>query len=183
MRKHIKIFDLPPDVQIAARMIGLDCKRPYTRYGDRFYRPYRNWYACSVFCSDLSILTGMENAGIAEKCGGRHVGVAFKLTRHGLDWLGKNWVFISMIAGVCNMAKEICEDCGKLFETKNGFYCPECRKKRTSAAAKRNNLNQLGINARLGKCERIATTAANPHNYTGAVDVDEDKDYSGLLEE
>lgn len=44
-------------------------------------------------------------------------------------------------------AKEICEDCGKLFETKNGFLCPDCRKKRLSRYAKERKLNRLGAEA------------------------------------
>jgi len=37
------------------------------------------------------------------------------------------------------MAKEICEDCGKLFEAgKRAFLCPACRKKRQSETARRN---------------------------------------------
>lgn len=36
------------------------------------------------------------------------------------------------------MAKEICEDCGKLFEAgKQAFFCPACRKKRQSEAARK----------------------------------------------
>ena len=45
------------------------------------------------------------------------------------------------------MAKEICYNCGKTFETKKGWYCPECRKKVISDAAKKRNLNKLGLKA------------------------------------
>lgn len=36
------------------------------------------------------------------------------------------------------MAKEICQDCGKIFEGgPKAFLCPECRKKRVEAGKKR----------------------------------------------
>ena len=41
MRKDIPLHQYPKDVQIAAHMIGLDYKRPYTRHGRRYYKPYR----------------------------------------------------------------------------------------------------------------------------------------------
>lgn len=44
--------------------------------------------------------------------------------------------------------KLICEDCGKTYEGGwNAYYCPSCRKKRQSAAAKRRNLHKLGNDA------------------------------------
>ena len=43
------------------------------------------------------------------------------------------------------MAKELCEDCGKVFDGgPTAFFCPECKKKRLSRAAKERNLNKLG---------------------------------------
>ena len=43
------------------------------------------------------------------------------------------------------MAKELCEDCGKVFEgSKWAHFCPECRKNRQSESAKKRNLNKLG---------------------------------------
>ena len=47
------------------------------------------------------------------------------------------------------MAKEVCEDCGKVFEPKSnrGFICPECHRKRLSRYAKERNLNKLGNDA------------------------------------
>ena len=34
------------------------------------------------------------------------------------------------------MAKEICEDCGRVFEAgPYSFFCPECRKRRISKAS------------------------------------------------
>jgi hypothetical protein len=54
------------------------------------------------------------------------------------------------------MAKEICEDCGRVFEAgPYSFFCPECRKRRISKAsserAKRIGLSRMGVEARWGK--------------------------------
>ena len=46
------------------------------------------------------------------------------------------------------MAKEMCEDCGKVFECgKYAFYCPDCRKERQRKSAKERNLNKIGNDA------------------------------------
>lgn len=46
------------------------------------------------------------------------------------------------------MAKELCEDCGKVFEGgPYSYFCPSCRKRRLSEAAKRRNLHKLGKEA------------------------------------
>lgn len=46
------------------------------------------------------------------------------------------------------MAKELCEDCGKVFEGGSAaFFCPECKRKRLSQAAKERKLNKLGNDA------------------------------------
>ena len=47
------------------------------------------------------------------------------------------------------MAKEICQDCERVFETKSGkvYFCPECVKARLSASAKRRGLNSIGNEA------------------------------------
>ena len=48
------------------------------------------------------------------------------------------------------MPKEICEDCGKVFEAgPKAFLCPPCRRRRLSEQAKKRNLNRVGLNARL----------------------------------
>ena len=42
------------------------------------------------------------------------------------------------------MAKEICQDCGKVFECgPYAHFCRACIKRRLSEAAKRRNLNKL----------------------------------------
>ena len=46
------------------------------------------------------------------------------------------------------MAKEICEDCGKVYEAgRYTFLFPDCRKKRLSESAKRRKLNEIGNKA------------------------------------
>lgn len=46
------------------------------------------------------------------------------------------------------MAKEICVDCGKVYNAgAHTFFCPDCRKKRLSEAAKRRKLNEIGNRA------------------------------------
>ena len=47
------------------------------------------------------------------------------------------------------MAKEICQDCEKVFEPKShkGMICPSCHKKRLSYYAKARKLNKLGNEA------------------------------------
>lgn len=46
------------------------------------------------------------------------------------------------------MAKEICQDCGKVFEGGfNAFFCVDCRKRRLSESAKRRSLDKIGNDA------------------------------------
>lgn len=41
------------------------------------------------------------------------------------------------------MAKEICQDCGRIFEGgPHAFLCPECRKKRVEAGKKKAGLRK-----------------------------------------
>ena len=50
-------------------------------------------------------------------------------------------------------AKTICEDCGKVFDGgPYAYFCPECRKKRLSKAAKDRNLNKLVNDAYSEQC-------------------------------
>lgn len=47
------------------------------------------------------------------------------------------------------MAKELCQDCGCVFEpkSKKGMICPKCHKARLSRYAKERKLNQIGNEA------------------------------------
>jgi predicted RNA-binding Zn-ribbon protein involved in translation (DUF1610 family) len=48
-----------------------------------------------------------------------------------------------------DLAKEMCQECGKTFlGGKNAFICPDCRKIRLSEAAKKRQLSKLGNEAR-----------------------------------
>lgn len=52
------------------------------------------------------------------------------------------------------MTKEICVDCDKVFYGgKKSFFCPDCRKRRLSEAAKKRNLNKIGNAAYSKKCK------------------------------
>lgn len=75
-------------IEVAQHAIGLGYRKPYTRHGKRFYRPYRNYFAASIGSSDYELLEKMANDGYARfrKSGDR---AFFWLTREGLDWLGE----------------------------------------------------------------------------------------------
>lgn len=55
------------------------------------------------------------------------------------------------------MAKEICHDCGQVFEPKSGraFICPECHKQRLSAYAKKRGLSKMGSDAHAKYCAEL----------------------------
>jgi len=47
------------------------------------------------------------------------------------------------------LAKEMCQDCGKVFMGgPNAFFCPACKKRRLSESAKKRNLNKIGQESR-----------------------------------
>lgn len=74
-------------IDLAKHCIGLDRKKPYTRHGKKFYRPYRNFYATG---SDFEDWETLELAGYANRDEkNQHGGYTFSLTRAGLDWLGE----------------------------------------------------------------------------------------------
>lgn len=75
-------------VALASHAIGLDHKNPYTRNGKRFYRPYRNYYDASP--KDCDHWETMCGAGFAKRGHeDRYGGRMYRLSRDGLDWLGK----------------------------------------------------------------------------------------------
>lgn len=46
------------------------------------------------------------------------------------------------------IARMVCNDCGEVYMGgKKSFFCRECIRKRLSSAAKKNNLNRIGIEA------------------------------------
>ena len=71
-----------PFIERAKHCIGMDWKKPYTRHGRRFYKPYRNYYeAPGRYDYVWSIL---QDIGYAEE----YAAACFKLTPSGLRWLG-----------------------------------------------------------------------------------------------
>lgn len=65
------------------------------------------------------------------------------------------------------MAKEICQECEKVFEPKSSkaMICPSCHRKRLSEAAKARNLNKLGNDAySKQQAERKAERRASDEN-------------------
>lgn len=76
-------------IDYASHAIGLDYKRPYTRHGKKFYKPYRNYY--DTFTSD-EVWLELEKLGYAKSYGLKVIDgrehISFELTRKGLDWLG-----------------------------------------------------------------------------------------------
>ena len=75
-------------VDLATHAIGMDNKGTYTRQGRIFYKPYRNYFATSRDSNDFKEWSWMEQYGYAKSLAdGNHV--LFRLTRAGLDWLGK----------------------------------------------------------------------------------------------
>lgn len=74
-------------IELAKHCIGLDRKKPYIRHGKKFYRPYRNYFAASRDYEDLEV---MQLAGYMERGEkNQHGGYTFRLTRTGMDWLGR----------------------------------------------------------------------------------------------
>ena len=77
--------------------IGLDDRRPYTRHGRKFYRPWRNYFST---LRNNPIWEPLVAEGYADKReyttkytqnGEEHVseGTTYWMTRKGLDWLGE----------------------------------------------------------------------------------------------
>lgn len=90
MARYINLTKLSEQVLIAVHAIGLDNKRPYTRHGKTFYRPYRNYFTTNDKVPYYKTWMDLYEYGYAgysytEKPGG----VVFWLTRAGLDWLGE----------------------------------------------------------------------------------------------
>lgn len=77
-------------IELAKHCIGLGKRKPYTRHGKKFYKPYRNYFATSGGSNDNEDWELMESAGYAKRDGGKnqHGGYVYHMTREGLDWLG-----------------------------------------------------------------------------------------------
>ena len=75
-------------IELAKHCIGLDKKKPYTRHGKKFYKPYRNYYACNKTGKTCEDWEAMMDAGYAQAEEADKLKY-FRLTRVGLDWLGE----------------------------------------------------------------------------------------------
>jgi hypothetical protein len=73
--------------QIVLHTIGLDYKKPYTRHGRKFYKPYRNFF--STKATDKTWLALKANGYADHGRITRDGNTDFYLTRKGLDWLGE----------------------------------------------------------------------------------------------
>ena len=77
--------------QMVLHTIGLDRKRPYTRHGRKFYKPYRNYFTTNG--RSVAFRPLVEAGSMTENDMGRAPdgteGHIYRLTRAGLDWLGK----------------------------------------------------------------------------------------------
>ena len=69
-------------VQFAAHSIGLDHKRPYRRNGRWFYNIHRNYFDAAE--CDKPVWDELCEYGYAY-----WTGSVYKMTRDGLEWLGK----------------------------------------------------------------------------------------------
>lgn len=86
----MKEIDEKECINIAKHAIGLDYKKPYTRHGRKFYKPYRNYFCTNkddfvwVYLKELEYAEHGEIRIISNKkiCN-------YYLTKKGLDWLGE----------------------------------------------------------------------------------------------
>lgn len=77
--------------QMVLHTIGLDYKRPYTRRGRKFYKPYRNYFTTNGSSAVFRPLVeaGYMTERIVPCAPDGTEGHIYGLTRAGLDWLGE----------------------------------------------------------------------------------------------
>lgn len=74
-------------IDVAKHCIGLNYKKPYTRHGKQFYRPYRNQY---YTLRKDKLWEALYRMGYASRWPLNTRGYyEYWLTRVGLDWLGE----------------------------------------------------------------------------------------------
>lgn len=86
-----KGLDMECAIQIMMHMIGMypeGERKKYTRYGETYYRPYRNYYAgkneyLEYFC-EMDMCRKWSNEGFIPKDQ-----INYELTRKGLNFLGR----------------------------------------------------------------------------------------------
>ena len=76
--------------QLLTHTIGMDSKGTYTRYGVKYYKPYRNYFNTYVGTYPWPMLekAGYAAHGEIHKRDGKQDTTDYYLTRKGLDWLG-----------------------------------------------------------------------------------------------
>lgn len=74
-------------IELAKHCIGMDHRKPYTRHGKLFYRPYRNYFASGKKHMEWDLMVDAEYAKRGDE--NSHGGYIYYMTRKGLDWLGK----------------------------------------------------------------------------------------------
>ncbi len=77
--------------QMVLHTIGLDYRRPYTRNGRKFYKPYRNYFTTG---KKSGLFRPLVEAGYMTESSMHHTPddtehYNYSLTRAGLDWLGE----------------------------------------------------------------------------------------------
>ena len=72
-------------LEICKHMVGLDCKRPYHRHGQAYYKAYRNYYEDTL--SGNAILEKLPK-GLVRSIPGE-LSTWYVLTDDGLAWLGR----------------------------------------------------------------------------------------------
>lgn len=86
-----KGWDLDKLIRNMKHMIGMypeGCRKAYTRYGTKFYKPYRNYWAGeNKYLDYLSGVLGLVKKTEPKKTGGMPY---YSLTRQGLNFLGRH---------------------------------------------------------------------------------------------
>lgn len=86
--REIKTVEDNRYIELAKQCIGLDRNKPYARQGKRFYRPTQNRFRSKANNEDWELL---ELVGYAKHWMVSRDGFTdFRMTRAGLDWLGKS---------------------------------------------------------------------------------------------
>ena len=75
--------------ELMRHALGFGHRKPYTRHGKKFYKPYRNYFETNAKTVDYPYWERMVKAGLAEK---REDGesIWYFVTRSGMDWLGQH---------------------------------------------------------------------------------------------
>lgn len=85
----------PNEIDLMIHAVGLDYKKPYTRHGKKFYKPYRNYFNTTLPDIEWKEITkkGYATMGKIRESKSQDGNTTYKivnfyLTREGLDYLG-----------------------------------------------------------------------------------------------